>query len=354
MIRNLTSLLFSARSQFRRAQLHAKRNAEAAKRKERELLFESIREGTGPVGSFGRRKGGQEKLSQDELLLNATNDVTAALRETHSLMQVEVSRSQFAHETLRKNPVPTFDLVLFQKAKLTCKEQSTAALSILSENYGSLDSLLSSSRSLISSLLYSQKSDTWYLESAFYILVCTIAWLFFRRIIYGPGWWLVYQPTKLIFQLSIYLLQLLLGTLTALTNATGGGSASQSRSTLSTSTSLIVQPSAKGGFPKFHPSMSAPNIAAGGGGAGAKEQPLNPRNTKTTENTISGEIEKMAENSGDLSAGSRGESATNDVEAVGQQQSTILRERREDELPNPKKRMWEEPLQKKETVHDEL
>lgn len=107
MIRNLTSLLFSARSQFRRAQLHAKRNAEAAKRKERELLFEGIRDGTKPVGSFGRRKGGQEKLSKDELLLNATNDVTAALRETHSLMQVEVSRSQFAHETLRKNPMPT-------------------------------------------------------------------------------------------------------------------------------------------------------------------------------------------------------------------------------------------------------
>lgn len=100
--------------------------------------------------------------------------------------------------------------------------------------------------------------------------------------------------------------------------------------------------------------MSAPNIAAGGGGAGAKEQPLNPRNTKTTENTISEEIGKMAENSGDLSAGSREASATNDVEAVGQQQSTILRERREDELPNPKKRMWEEPLPKKETIHDEL
>lgn len=117
MIRNLTSLLFSARSQFRRAQLQAKRNAEAAKRKERELLFEGIREGTKPVGSFGRRKGGQEKLSQDELLLNATNDVTAALRETHSLMQVEVSRSQFAHETLRKNPMPTFDLNSLKKPK---------------------------------------------------------------------------------------------------------------------------------------------------------------------------------------------------------------------------------------------
>lgn len=113
VIRNLTTFLFSARSQFRRAQLHAQRNAEAAKRKERELLFESIREGTKPVGAFGRRKGGQEKLSQDELLLNATNDVTAALRETHSLMQAEVSRSQFAHETLRKDSMPKVDLGSF-------------------------------------------------------------------------------------------------------------------------------------------------------------------------------------------------------------------------------------------------
>lgn len=108
--------------------------------------------------------------------------------------------------------------------------------------------------------------------------------------------------------------------------------------------------------------MSAPNIAAGGGGAGAKEQPLiSPENTKTTENTISEEIGKIAENSGDLSAGSPSaeESSINDVEAVvGQQQqqpsTTILRERREDELPNPKKRMWEEPLPKKDTMHDEL
>lgn len=101
--------------------------------------------------------------------------------------------------------------------------------------------------------------------------------------------------------------------------------------------------------------MSAPNIAAGGGGAGAKVQPLNPKNSETTENTIGEEIGKMAENSGDLTAGSREESSINDVEAVGQQQSTtILRERREDELPNPKKRMWEEPLPKKETIHDEL
>lgn len=93
---------YSDRAQFRRAQLQAKRNAEAAKRKERELLFEGIQEGNNPSGA-GRRRG-QEKLSPDELLLNASNDVTAALRETHSLMQAEVSRSQFANDTLRKSP----------------------------------------------------------------------------------------------------------------------------------------------------------------------------------------------------------------------------------------------------------
>lgn len=147
-------------------------------------------------------------------------------------------------------------------------------------------------------------------------------------------------------------MQLVLGTLTALTNATGGGPANQSRSAPPTSTSLVVQPSAKGGFPKFHSSMSAPNIAAGGGGAGAKEQPHSPRYTKNTETTISEEIGKIAD-SGDLSAASREENAANDVDAV-EQQSTILRERREDEQPNPKKRMWEEPLPQREISHDEL
>lgn len=32
--------------------------------------------------------------------MNASSDVTAALRRTHELMQAELSRSQFAQETL--------------------------------------------------------------------------------------------------------------------------------------------------------------------------------------------------------------------------------------------------------------
>ena len=97
----------STRVQFRRAQLQAKRNEEAAKRKERERLFAGIQSSedggkAGSGGGYGRRRGNNsEKLTQDELVVNASSDVTAALRRTHQLMQTELQRSQFAHETLR-------------------------------------------------------------------------------------------------------------------------------------------------------------------------------------------------------------------------------------------------------------
>ncbi|KAL4882745.1 hypothetical protein BJY04DRAFT_226866 [Aspergillus karnatakaensis] len=172
LARRLGDDLRRTRGDFRSAQLQAKRNAELARRKERELLF-SRAEGA------ERRNQTKEKLTQDDIVKNASKDVTTALRRTHHLMQAELSRSQFAQETL---------------------EQSSAALSSLSESYTSLDTLLSSSRNLVGSLLRSQKSDTWYLETAFYILVGTISWLVFRRLLYGPLWWLVWMPLRLVSQ----------------------------------------------------------------------------------------------------------------------------------------------------------
>ncbi|KAI9376324.1 P-loop containing nucleoside triphosphate hydrolase protein [Aspergillus egyptiacus] len=169
LTRRLTDELKRTRGDFRNAQLQAKRKAELARRKERELLF-SRSEGS------ERRNPTKEKLTQDDIVRNASKDVTSALRRTHQLMQAELSRSQFAQETL---------------------EQSSAALSSLSENYTSLDTLLSSSRNLVGSLLNSQKSDTWYLETAFYVLIGTISWLIFRRLLYGPLWWVVWMPFKL-------------------------------------------------------------------------------------------------------------------------------------------------------------
>ncbi|PYH92739.1 hypothetical protein BO71DRAFT_451212 [Aspergillus ellipticus CBS 707.79] len=174
----LTADLKRTRGEFRNAQLQAKRNAEIARRKERELLFSRSQ-------SAERKKQSTEKLTQDEIVKNASNDVTSVLRRTHQLMQAELSRSQFAQETLK---------------------QSTAALSSLSESYTDLDSLLSSSRNLIGSLLRSQKSDTWYLETAFYILIGTITWLVFRRILYGPMWWLVWLPLRLLAQFTFGIL----------------------------------------------------------------------------------------------------------------------------------------------------
>ncbi|OAX79758.1 hypothetical protein ACJ72_05923 [Emergomyces africanus] len=174
--------LKSARIQFRKAQLQAKRNAEAGRRKERQLLFAGVE---GGEGGEGKRRKGRAGLTHDDLVATASEDITSALRRTHQLMQAELSRSQFAQETL---------------------EQSTAALSSLSESYSTLDSLLASSRSLVTSLLRSQKSDTWYLETAFYILVGTIIWLVFRRLLYGPLWWILWMPLKLMFRMTFAIL----------------------------------------------------------------------------------------------------------------------------------------------------
>jgi hypothetical protein len=74
--------------------LQAKRNAELAKRKERELLLSR--------STTSEKKQTTERFTQDDLVLNASNDVTSALRRTHQLMQAELSRSAFAQETLGK------------------------------------------------------------------------------------------------------------------------------------------------------------------------------------------------------------------------------------------------------------
>lgn len=247
-------------------------------------------------------------------------------------MQTEVSRSQFANETLRKLSVAAeangVRLIKF----FLSKEQSTAALSTLSESYNDLDSLLSSSRSLLSSLLHSQKSDTWYLESSLWILIITISWLVFRRLLYGPGWWLLYLPTKLLWRSTFSIIQLLIG---ASASIVGNFKiASQSGALLNSSTSLIVKPSATGGIPKFDTGMAAPSINVGGGGSGAKDQEYRPPSQSQGNpegKSLTDEIGKMAEE-------------TQQQAREGNQKGTVLRERTSEETPNPKKRVWQEPV----------
>ncbi|RKF62752.1 putative sec20 domain-containing protein [Erysiphe neolycopersici] len=187
---------------FRRAQLTAKRRLEAARIEERIALTQSflkyaeisphstisssVVEGT--LDYRLKNKGLQQPpslLSNEEKEINASSDVTAALRRTHDLMANELSRSQFVHDTLK---------------------ESTEALAQLAETYSTLDSLLLKSKNLVGTLLSSQKSDTWYLETAFYILLSTICWLVFRRLLYGPILWFLWYPSKMLIGISNRLL----------------------------------------------------------------------------------------------------------------------------------------------------
>ena len=329
-VARLSEDLRSSRSHFRRAQLSAKKASEAAKQKERELVFASLQNPPPPDqitnGSSdtatpdlfaGRRKLGQQKqLTKEELEVDASSNVTTALRRTHDLLSTELSRSRFAQETF---------------------DQSTAALAELGEHYTNLDTILSNSRNLLGTLLRSQKSDTWYLETAFYLLLATLCWLVFRRILLGPFIrlplfllnWFIWKP--------LYLFLTVTGILTT-------SPASPSRSLSSTRTSLIVQPSAKGGPPRYSnmaDHMPKGGIPAGGGGAGAKVG-----KDPTLEGKMSEEIGKMAEES----AKQDREPAGNEKDLPRRADGTLL-EHRGDVPANPKKKMFEADVE--DAKHEE-
>ncbi|EEP82790.1 conserved hypothetical protein [Uncinocarpus reesii 1704] len=291
MSRKLEADMKTIRTQFRKAQIQAKRNAEVAKQKERQLLFSRNGEDGIP------RTKASPKLTQDDLIVNASNDVTAALRRTHQLMQSELSRSQFAQQTL---------------------EQSTAALNSLSESYSNLDTLLASSRSLVSSLLRSQKSDTWYLETAFYILVGTIIWLLFRRIFYGPLWWLLWLPVKMVYRSMFAVL--------GMAGLSGGTQKSAISVDYSTGINTVSTPTVA-----FSPSSIA-------GGGYSVEHPAATRTTAVEPSNISGQIAEMVEEREKEENRYREEGTNIDGSSPEERQ-------RQAEMPrNPKKRMWEENI----------
>ena len=113
---------------------------------------------------------------QEELVLNASSDITSSLKRTHTLLVSELSRSQFATETL---------------------SQSTNALKELSNRYSTFDDMLLKSRKLITDLVRKNKSDAWYYEKAIFIMVTTIIWLIVRRFLYGPFYLFIWVPLKL-------------------------------------------------------------------------------------------------------------------------------------------------------------
>lgn len=184
----------SRRLAFHKAQLTARRSLEAARRLERQVLLRSYtkpastpsRSGAnspapslGPVRRRPTHKSQREQQRADDPVAAASSDLTQSLHRAHRLVQDELARSVALHDHLH---------------------ESTAQLRQLGGAYGRMEDLLASSRDLLGTLLTSTKSDTWYLQTTFYLLAATLGWLVFRRWLYGPLWWLVWLPLRIVFR----------------------------------------------------------------------------------------------------------------------------------------------------------
>ncbi|KAI1094150.1 Sec20-domain-containing protein [Rostrohypoxylon terebratum] len=313
--------LQNCRKAFRRAQISAKRNLRLARRQERELLYASFsnpRSGVSPpavaetaIPLPSRRKTQKRsEMTKEEQMISASNDITESMRRAHDLMAAELSKSDFAHNTLK---------------------ESTASLSQLSENYSSLDTMLSNSRALLSTLLKSQKTDTWYLQSAFYLLIVTIGWLIFRRLLWGPTWWLVWLPLKLIFRGTV-------GMSNTISRRTSQGVGSGSDS-------ATIQ--------------SLPHLAQMNNEGVPTAQVVQPsQNPQEPSGSIIEKINKVSYEKEPVGEYPQ-ENGTGKGAQEDQQEETVLRDRDVDEPPNPKKRMMEEDASgqqgdEAERVRDEL
>jgi protein transport protein SEC20 len=241
-------------------------------------------------------------------------------------MQNELSRSRFAQETL---------------------EQSTAALADLGEKYSDLNTLLANSRTLVTTLLKSTKSDTWYLETTFYILITTIIWLVFRRWLYGPLTWFLIWPLKILFRIVFGIFGL-----------SGAATAAKSSSLApSESTSLITKPSATGSIPRYSVDPNAPPpqnyIRVGGGGRGYHHGNPSPPQSLSQE---VGKMAEQAQQSGQQQAQQaeqqedvhpqlrQNRQQPDDEGPVIRGDGTVLKE--SDKPRNPKKKMWEEDVER--------
>ncbi|CAK7566359.1 MAG: Protein transport protein sec20 [Sporothrix epigloea] len=302
--------LTDARREFRIAQLAARRHREDALRNQhRQILASYIdevdseedgsneeeiaREGrTSRPATHGRLRPPAAKHVSPTT--SAAADVTAALRQTHARIAGEVGRSEFAAQTLA---------------------ESSRALAELGDKYGSggassggdINSSLKSARTLVRGLVTANKSDTWYLQTATYMVAATICWLLFRRLLYGPLWLLIWWPLRTMF-----------GTAVWVGRASGGGSNKNAITSVrvgenpvtSVATSLVMATSDV--VAKVHETETLEAIPPGGG------------------------AESMLEEVGhiiDSSTVSFSESTATDESTVMATES------------NPKKRMWEEPVE---------
>ncbi|RVD80846.1 uncharacterized protein DFL_008733 [Arthrobotrys flagrans] len=203
-----------ARTIYRKSLLHSKRSSTLNARREREavLLHQQLQSSLPPSptppspnndndnaspstplplpvpGSilyrrpYHRTASKSSKSTHSDLLTSASSDVTTALRRTHALMTSELTRSHFASQTLA---------------------QSTETLKQLGSNYSTFDNVISKSKGLITDLVKRNKSDMWYYQMSLYVLVGTIGWLIFRRLLWGPVFLVVWLPLRMLVWMAL-------------------------------------------------------------------------------------------------------------------------------------------------------
>lgn len=298
--------LKSCRISFRKAQISARQGLVAAQRAERAILVASYAQAAPPSRSDASSPALQEQQQQQrrrhqyskstagnepqDQVVGASHNVTSSLRRTHDLMAAELARSAYAAQALA---------------------ESTSALRELDQRYSGLDGMLAASRDLLGTLLRSQKSDTWYLQTALYMLLVTAAWLVFRRLLYGPMWWFVWLPLRF--------LGVGVGGGVSLVGKGLGGGGRASMGVAGTAGSPTVVEMAGGGS---MPTMSV----AGVGNAGQGEQHPDPNS----------EIERVGKVIDDAEADAN--------RAPGEPVKTDARSPEAADVEgNPKKRMWQEP-----------
>ncbi|KAF3768960.1 hypothetical protein M406DRAFT_239590, partial [Cryphonectria parasitica EP155] len=247
----LEGALKSARIDFHKAQLTARRSLDAARRLERQILLQSYatkaastpsRSGANspapqPQAALGPRRRhtqrGAGNRDPDDPAAAASSELTRSLHRARQLVQDELARSVTLHESLH---------------------ESTVQLRQLGGTYGRMEDMLASSRDLLGTLMKSTKSDTWYLETTFYMLAATLGWLIFRRWLYGPLWWLVWLPLRLVFK-------------------TGSGAVGMVRSGSGPSSGARMEV-VDGGGRRVDVEMgvegTVPTVSVGGGGEGRK------------------------------------------------------------------------------------
>jgi len=221
------------------------------------------------------------------------------LLQTKALLSSEVQRSHLAHEAFN---------------------QSTRELKNLTTQYTDLNSLLTSSKNLLGTLVKTQKSDEWYLQTAFYILCVTVGWLVYRRFLYGPTWWLIWLPLKLFYRTIFAVLSI-----TGFRSSNKLPAVSQPiASSASSATSIVMSsnPSASSSSIQGNP----PDIS------GAPEKDPNK------DGSLGQKIGQMADK---IQGGDKDKEARPVVRADG----TVLEERG-DKPVNPKKRMFDTNIEK--------